>query len=586
MLGRWRHAAARRRILHTSAAARYFLSTAISDQSSLEELEALISKLERGEANATLEEYAVLLKHCANAKSLLLGCRVHENLASNGHIPGRYLRNLIIEMYGKCGSPGKALAVFQTILNPNVFSYTMLLLAYGQNRMEKEALEAFKLMDLDGVFPSEVTFMNALAVCSRLGNLRDARALHCCLVGSGMEESVVLQTAVCSMYTGCSRLDLAKQVFNQMVERSVVTWNAMLTAYARNGLGREAMELFWRMEQDGSKADHVTFLCLIEISEVLGDLEQTCILSFYGKHGNIRDARSLFEALETRNSVCWNAIIGIYAQHGFGEEAMALYQRMKAEKVVKPDEVTFINVLNACANLGELRIGKMVHEDISYHGLDGDIILLNALLNMYGRCGSLKLAREVFDSMSPRIGSSWTVMMTQYAEHGQGLVALDLFRDMHIEGLKMDDITFVIILSVCSHLGLLREGRDLFVSLQQDFGIHYLSEHYGCVVDLLARAGMLDVAEEFLERLPAMQFSPVHWTSLLTSCRAHGDVERGTRAAMLLFELDPQDSGTYAILEQLYTNAGRWDDLAELAKIMRARGIRLRAPPVEEDLFG
>ncbi|EFJ22477.1 hypothetical protein SELMODRAFT_71798, partial [Selaginella moellendorffii] len=194
---------------------------------------------------------------------------------------------------------------------------------------------------------------------------------------------------------------------------------------------------------------------------------QTCILSFYGKHGNIRDARSLFEALETRNSVCWNAIIGIYAQHGFGEEAMALYQRMKAEK-----------------------------------------------------------------------------------------------------GLKMDDITFVIILSVCSHLGLLREGRDLFVSLQQDFGIHYLSEHYGCVVDLLARAGMLDVAEEFLERLPAMQFSPVHWTSLLTSCRAHGDVERGTRAAMLLFELDPQDSGTYAILEQLYTNAGRWDDLAELAKIM------------------
>ncbi|EFJ11700.1 hypothetical protein SELMODRAFT_125444 [Selaginella moellendorffii] len=399
-------------------------------------------------------------------------------------------------------------------------------------------------MDLDGVFPSEVTFMNALAVCSRLGNLRDARALHCCLVGSGMEESVVLQTAVCSMYTGCSRLDLAKQVFNQMVERSVVTWNAMLTAYARNGLGREAMELFWRMEQDGSKADH------------------------------------------TRNSVCWNAIIGIYAQHGFGEEAMALYQRMKAEKVVKPDEVTFINVLNACANLGELRIGKMVHEDISYHGLDGDIILLNALLNMYGRCGSLKLAREVFDSMSPRIGSSWTVMMTQYAEHGQGLVALDLFRDMHIEGLKMDDITFVIILSVCSHLGLLREGRDLFVSLQQDFGIHYLSEHYGCVVDLLARAGMLDVAEEFLERLPATQFSPVHWTSLLTSCRAHGDVERGTRAAMLLFELDPQDSGTYAILEQLYTNTGRWDDLAELAKIMRARGIRLRAPPVEEDLFG
>eukprot|EP00249_Psilotum_nudum_P023602 c28935_g13_i2 orf=32-1021(-) len=192
---------------------------------------------------------------------------------------------------------------------------------------------------------------------------------------------------------------------------------------------------------------------------------------------------------------------------------------------------------------------------------------------MYGKCGSLDDARSAFDKIPERSIASWNAMIATYAQHGYGNDALRLFRLMQLEGVMPNKITFVSILSACSHSGLVDEGYRYFASMITDFGVVPTTDHCVCMIDLLGRAGRLDEAEEFVNR---MSFQPraVGWMTLLGACKIHGDVELGKRAAEQVLDVEPQNAAVYVALSNVYAAVGMWDDVEDVRKLMVERDAK------------
>jgi pentatricopeptide repeat protein len=237
------------------------------------------------------------------------------------------------------------------------------------------------------------------------------------------------------------------------------------------------------------------------------------------------------------------------------------------------DNFTFATALAACAGLAALGLGKQVHTNIIKVQFDSDIFVETALVDLYAKCGSIEDACLVFDNMSERRDFSWNTMIAGYAQHGYGEEALQLFRRMQLAGMKPKESTFVSVLSACSHAGLVDEGRLYFDSMNQNYGITPRLEHYACMVDVLGRAGCLDEAEDFINKMP-LQPSGVVWRSLLGACRVYGNLEKGKRAAEYLLALEPHDAATYVLLSNLYAVAGRWDNVAKLRTMMKKLQVK------------
>ncbi len=240
---------------------------------------------------------------------------------------------------------------------------------------------------------------------------------------------------------------------------------------------------------------------------------------------------------------------------------------------MKPNNVTFVNALSACASVAALAQGKQIHTQIINNGVKPDRILGTALVSMYSKCGSLADARQVFDKMSQRNLLSWNAMIAGHAQHGGGREALKLFECMQQEGMKPDNVTFISVLSACSHSGLVEEGVRCFESMQVEHKITPTVDHYSCLVDLFARAGRLDDAEKIIMTAP-VSADAVMWMTLLGACRLHGEVEWAERVAALIFELEPQNAAVYVLLGNIYARAGRWADEARVRGRMRELGIR------------
>lgn len=271
--------------------------------------------------------------------------------------------------------------------------------------------------------------------------------------------------------------------------------------------------------------------------------------------GSLNNARTTFDGMLERNVVTWTSIIAAYSQHGKGEEALQLYQQMQREGVI-PNRVTFVSILDACASLADMATGERMHAHIVDTGFEDNIVIGTALVNLYGKCGQLDDARKLFEQMQKRNLLTWTAMIAAYTQHGHGKKALGLFDRMQKEGVKPDNVTFVHILSACSHTGLVEEGRRLFASMKEDHGIEPTVDHYSCMTDLFGRVGLLEEAEACIKSMP-MASSIVPWRTMLGACKVQGDVERGEGAANNVFELDPTDTAPYVTLSSIYAAGSR-----------------------------
>ncbi|KAJ7551523.1 hypothetical protein O6H91_06G018700 [Diphasiastrum complanatum] len=480
-------------------------------------VELMVQKNLRAPINA----YVGLLKGCIRRKALAEGKQVHALIVQSGLDSDIFLRRTLVDMYAKCGSVLDARKVFNTMPEHNLYSWTAIISAYADHEQVEEAMNLFQQMQKAGIAPDKVAFVVVLKACARIAALEHGKQLHSDIIKSGFESEVVIGNALIDMYAKCGCLEQASQVFNNMCERDVVSWTAMITGYAKCGF--------------------------------------------------IKDARNLFNNMNERDVVSWSAMIEGYAQNGLDKEALGLYEQMKKEGV-KPNNVTCIVLLNACSKIAALEQGKQLHSQIIKSGFEMDVVVGSALVDMYAKCGCIEHARQVFNNMSERDVVSWTAMIEGYAQQGLGKEALTLLEQMQREGTKPNEVTYVSVLSACSHSGLVDEGCHLFNSMCKDYGVSPTMKHYACMVDLLGRAGRLADAEDFIKKMP-IQADAVVWMTLLGAARNHGHVEIGRHAFDCVVKLESENAAAYVLLANIYAAAGRIDEVTKIRKESRLVGL-------------
>nr|GLL39389.1 pentatricopeptide repeat-containing protein At5g66520-like [Ipomoea trifida] len=299
---------------------------------------------------------------------------------------------------------------------------------------------------------------------------------------------------------------------------------------------------------------------------------QNNLIHMYVNFNCLEEARRVFDRLPEKNSVCWNAMIASYVKNDCFYEAFALFQRMRA-KGVTIDKFVAASILSACTGLGALKQGEWIHDYIKKSDIYVDPKLATTIIDMYCKCGCLDKAFDFFNGLPVKGISSWNCMIGGFAMHGKGEAAIKLLKEMEREKVVPDYITFVNVLSACSHSGLIEEGKYYFNYMTKTYGIEAGMEHYGCLVDMLGRAGLLEEARVVIEEMPISPDVGV-LGALLGACRIHNNLDLGEDIGKKVIELEPHNSGRYVLLANLYANAGRWEDVAKVRKLMNDRGVK------------
>ncbi|KAJ7527991.1 hypothetical protein O6H91_16G079700 [Diphasiastrum complanatum] len=539
-----------------------------------------------------IEAYVCVLKGCSRRKALAEGKQVHALIVQSILDSNIFLANNLVRMYSKCGSVLHAHKVFSNMPQHDVYSWTAIISAYADSGEVEEAMNLFHQMQETGLAPDKVLFVPLLKACARLAALEQGRQLHSDIIKRGFQSDVIVGSTLVNMYAKCGCTEDARELFDNMSERNVVSWNAMIAGYAQNGPGKEALALYEQMKQERVQPDNVTFALLLNACANLAALEQgkqlhseiikrgvqsdvvvgSTLVDMYAKCGCTEDARELFDSMSEPDVVSWTAMIAGYAQNGLGKEALALYEQMKQEGV-QPDNVTFVLLLKACASLAALEQGKQLHSEIIKRGFQSDVVVGNTLVDMYAKCGCTEDAQELFDNMSERNVVSWNAMIAGYAHNGIAQEALALFEQMQRDGTKPNEVTYISVLSACAHSGLVDQGCYVFDSMCKTHGVTPTKEHYACMVDLLGRAGCLADAEIFINKMP-IQPNSVVWMTLLGAARNHGHAEIGRRAFDRVVKLEPKNAAPYVLLSNIYAGAGRKDELAKIRNEMKEAGAK------------
>ncbi|XP_057843710.2 pentatricopeptide repeat-containing protein At2g27610 isoform X3 [Cryptomeria japonica] len=536
--------------------------------------------------------FASVLSVCASLRALGYGEEVHVQIIKIGMKFDVFVGTAVVDMYAKCGNIEIARQVFDEMPVRNVVSWTAMITGYAHNGRPEEAANFFHQIHCAGMKPNRLTFVGVISACAILVDLDFGLQVLTQVVKSGFELDVSVCNAIVTMYGKCGSIRDARYLFDKMLERDLVSWNAMIAGYAQNDYGEEALKLGFQMQWAGVKPNQFTYASILSVCSSLLAFEEgkqlhgkitkvgfesnvfvaSSLVDLYGKSGNTDYARCLFEKAPRRDAISYNALIAGYVQGGHDEAALKLFFKMQ-QTDLKPDEVTFASVVSACASLAILEYGRHIHSHIISIGFISHINVANSLVTMYARCGSIEDAWQVFSNMFEHDLISWNAMITGYSQHGHGIESLRLFEQMLLKGMRPDAVTFIGVLTACSHAGLVDEGSRYFHSMSHEHHIMPRMDHCACMIDLFGRAGRLEEAEDYINKMP---FEPdiSIWMTLLSACRLHGNLVIGKRVAELLFTLEPQNTSSYVLLSNIYSAAGRWNDAAKVRKMMKDREVR------------
>ncbi|KAL8155664.1 hypothetical protein AgCh_000895 [Apium graveolens] len=442
------------------------------------------------------------------------------------------------------------------------------------------------------VLPNEYTFSAVLPVCGEIGVVCNGEQVHCLILKHGFVLYLFVGSALVDMYGKCGDMRLGKKVFDEMSERNLVSWNSMITGFLRNEMYDDAVGVF--KEVVGVKCvvpNQVTFSSVLSACGNMGGLDigrqvhgvvvkyglvsvayvKNSIMDMYVKCGFLEDAYKLFRTIEYRDVVAWNVIALGFVQKGKFEVAWNFFWDMRREGV-SPDEVSFSSVLHAVASIAALEHGSLVHNQVIKTGFGYNLCTVNSLIKMYAKCGSLADAHRVFVECKGRNVVTWTTMISAFQQHGSAYQAIELFKNMLEEGIKPSYITFVSVLSACSHTGRVDEGLYYFNAMSEQHNINPGHEHYACMVDLLSRAGRLGEAKNFVESMPIEPGASV-WGALFGACYRFGNLEMGVEVAERLFEIEPDNPGNYVLLCNMYTRNGRAKEASEVRRLMGSKRV-------------
>ncbi|KAK7264140.1 hypothetical protein RJT34_31744 [Clitoria ternatea] len=460
------------------------------------------------------------------------------------------------------GNLSHALSLFHRTPTHNFFLCNTMIRAFAITSYPLQALYIYNHMQTTNVVPDHFTFNFVLKACSRayrfvqeFGHCDEftivskGSEVHCTVLKLGFDHDQCIQNSLLCMYSQCGLLPLAQHLFDEITNRSLVSWNIMISAYDR--------------VNDSKSADY-----LFELMPRKNVVSWNTVIARYVRLNNIEAARRVFRFMPERDVVSWNSMIaGCVSVKDYAGALALFYEMQNAE--VKPTEVTLISVLGACAETGALEIGNRIHESLKAceHKIEG--YLGNALLNMYSKCGNLNSAREVFNGMRIKTVSCWNAMIVGLAVHGYCEEALQLFSEME-QGLgtvRPNRITFIGVLIACSHKGLVDKARWYFDHMVKHYKILPDNKHYGCMVDLLSRFGLLEEAHQMIKTAP-YQNSAVLWRTLLGACRTQSNVKLAKISFQQLTKLEHLTDGDYVLLSNIYAEAERWDEVERVRSEM------------------
>ncbi|GLU01399.1 hypothetical protein SLE2022_187090 [Rubroshorea leprosula] len=468
--------------------------------------------------------FVPVLQNCVKMTELK---KIHALIIKYSLSQSSFLVTKMVDVCDNSGDVKYAASLFKQVIEPNVFLFNALIRAYAHNNFYTLAVAVYKKMlrhepAENPLFPDRFTFPFVIKSCAGLTNHSLGKQTHAHVCKLGPKSHSMTENALIDMYTKCDNLTDAYKVFEEMTDRDVISWNSLISGHVR-----------------------------------LGQMSK---------------ARAMFDDMPNRSIVSWTLMISGYAQTGCFADALVVFRLMQMVGI-EPDEISIISVLPACAQLGALELGKWIHMYCDRRGLSVKTCICNALIEMYAKSGCIEEASQLFEHLTQRDVISWSTMIGGLANHGKAKEAIQMFQDMQRAKVDPNGITFLGVLSACGHAGFWREGLMYFDSMRNDYNIQPEIEHYGCLIDLLGRSGRLNQTLDVIRKMPMKPDSKI-WGSLLSSCRTHHNLEIAVTAMEHLLELEPDDTGNYVLLSNIYADLGKWDDVSMMRKLIRSKSMK------------
>ncbi|KAK9155346.1 hypothetical protein Sjap_002826 [Stephania japonica] len=494
-------------------------------------------------------------------------------------------RVLALSADPKIGNFDYATSVFDRIEHPNSFTWSTIIKCSVENHRSDYAIVLFcELLQESVVEPGSYVFPSVIKGCAQICAIEEGKQIHGLVLKTGFGSDLYVRSSLVSFYCKCGEIGSARALFERLERKDLVSCNAMLGGYVKVGEVSAAQRLFdemperdsfsWTVLIDGySKCGKVEFA-----REIFDRMPSRSLVSWNAminglmKSGEFESAHELFNMMPRRNIVTWNVMVAGYECNGLFAEALEVFEFM-LEVGEKPDNATVVSALAAVSGSALLEKGRWIHSYMDRNGFKLDGVLGTSLIEMYSKSGSIESALTVFHSISKKKLEHWTAIIVGLGVHGMADYSLKLFTEMQRSGVKPNAITLVGLLSGCSHAGLIKEGCQYFNLMKRDYGIEPAIEHYGCLVDLLCRAGHLEEAKSFIDDMP-MKPNKVIWMSLLSGCKNHGNVEIGEYAAKHVMDVEPDTIGCYVLLSNMYAATGQWDKVSTVREMMKETGIR------------
>ncbi|KAJ8765593.1 hypothetical protein K2173_014715 [Erythroxylum novogranatense] len=574
----------------------------------------------------TLQTFRHLVKTCIANKDLFSGKALHAVFLKSQLFASTYLSNHFILLYSNCHCLNKAIHVFNQTHQPNVFSFNALLAVYAKVSLPhvarqlfdqipqpdlvsfntlisayadcgetSPALQLFREMRQMGLDMDGFTLSGVVSACR--SDVVLMKQLHSLAISCGFDSYPSVNNSLVTYYSKNGLLEEAKMVFCGMRDgvRDVVSWNSMIVAYGQHCKGVKALDLYQEMVHKGFEVDILSLASVLtaftSLEDFCGGLQfhaklikagfhQNChvgsgLIDLYAKcGGRMLDCEKIFKEIPGPDLVLWNTIISGFSQkEELSEGALDYFIEMQRSGY-SPDDCSFVCVISACSNLSSPSQGKQLHAlSIKSEIHANRISVNNSLVAMYSKCGSLQDARRLFDTMPEHNSVSLNSMIGSYAQHGIGTESLKLFKKMLETDIPPSNITFISVLSACAHSGMVEEGQRYFGLMKDRFKIEPEAEHFICMIDLFGRAGKLNEAERLIESMPFVPDSR-SWAALLGACRSHGNIELAEKAAHQFLQLEPTNAVPYVMLANMYSRAGKWEEVASVRKLMRDRGVK------------
>ncbi|KAL8514663.1 hypothetical protein ACS0TY_013666 [Phlomoides rotata] len=493
--------------------------------------------------------------------------RLFDLMQEEGVEPDAITWNILISSYSQLGKCDLAMELMSEMemcgVKPDVFTWSCMISGFAQNNRGLEALQLFREMLLAGVEPNGITLVSAVSACSLVKDIRKGKEVHLIAMKLGYGEDVLVGNPLIDMYSKCGKLEAAREVFDMISEKDVYTWNSMIAGYCQAGYCGVAHDLFEQMQESDVPPNAITWNSMI---------------TGYIQKGDEYQAMDLFHNMEKnggvkRDTASWNALIAGYLHNGQKDKALRIFKKMQSFGV-KPNSITILSILPAIANIVSMKKVKEIHCCVLRSSLECEVSVANSLIDTYAKSGNINYSNAIFNGMPSIDLITWNTLTTGYVLHGCFNEAIRLFEHMRKQGHKPNRSTFASVISAYALAKKVEEGKCIFTAMTEEYQILPSLDHYIAMVNLYGRSGKLDEALDFIGGLP-VESDVSLWSTFLTACLRHGNVEQAMHAGERLLDLEPDNAFIRRLVSRIY-------DLCRVSKgSFKIRRPRIRKVPSE-----